>query len=477
MDEVDLTSFLVAVRAADSPASGLDTVTAFRTKPETMKVRAAAREDVVRLGRAFSATEGEQPHGYFPIVADDRTEVALKHVKLWVSEGKVLLSNELKDASYVLKVAGDLVGPGQQVELVPGAATALEFLANGESVLVFVVTSDAGGVLNYGPRALARAVVLSPGGRAADGALTHSADSLGDIYENTAYAATTYREEFQDGETTHGKCLSPPATHFCNYRLCFAHATVKAGAPLVDGVPDEAWCRRNALLKVCRSCHGKLYKKTPALPAEALANDRDPAAQYLCGNRLDSDVDHPALKRLALAQVPKRELFPELSFVEARLLSPIYLRHCTLVLRPGADEYTQYRALSGHVISYSLHQATRGALLDVDELPRQFKLIYVGKPKSLAVLRKRIRDRRARGNLPVVERDRVKAALYFFKRHDLISYIGQEDEATTEVLLAKLPECDIPDSLVQKAYAPQTARAHAEAVHAYDANGYAHTQQ
>ena len=29
MEEVDLTSFLVAVRAADSPASGLDTVTAF----------------------------------------------------------------------------------------------------------------------------------------------------------------------------------------------------------------------------------------------------------------------------------------------------------------------------------------------------------------------------------------------------------------------------------------------------------------
>jgi len=119
----------------------------------------------------------------------------------------------------------------------------------------------------------------------------------------------------------HAKIVSPPATHFCGLRVCFARATVdrSEGAAASTGVEDHDFYEKHVRLKICLGCHRALAGTGPTrLPKEALANDRDPALHYLREHRLDATFADPELTALALAQVPEAELLPPLSPIMRR---------------------------------------------------------------------------------------------------------------------------------------------------------------
>ena len=152
---------------------------------------------------------------------------------------------------------------------------------------------------------------------------------------------------------------------------------------------------------------------------------------YAREHRLDATVADPELKALALAQVPERELLPELSPIMEQLLSPIYSRHFIAQLRPErGPDYTQYRALRGHTSHFALSGASRVELLDLDSLPERFTLHYLGPARSLKQLRRRIqrlRDsveaanekgykHRRQVDLPVVNREIARTWIAFYRR-------------------------------------------------------------
>ena len=159
------TSFMVIANAKTSSATNTTRLTVYTTKAVSVVARKASGREVVRLGRAFGAGDGSQPDGYFPITSHDRTNFARDHVQVCISDGEVLVSNELpesEDERFQLLVAGDVVGVGEVVGLRPGTVTAVDIspvAGSGTSIQIFIVVADVEGDFDYGPRALASAVV------------------------------------------------------------------------------------------------------------------------------------------------------------------------------------------------------------------------------------------------------------------------------------------------------------------------------
>ena len=146
--------------------------------------------------------------------------------------------------------------------------------------------------------------------------------------------------------------------------------------------------------------------------------------------------------------------------VMRKLLSTVYLRSSVYKLKTYIKDYVEYAALHGHIITFGLHKATTAKLLDIESLPANFKLLFVGPAHSFSELHERIRKLKERSHkLPIASREVARIWVEFFKLHSL-PYLGdlaKEPNTVIEERLAQIPENAIPNSIVASMWCPSNA--------------------